>query len=185
MNSVISSILVASFYDNKSVNAVVKQDAKKEQRLKLLIEYSIFMGENFGRLYLTDDNKACAILLDPLKKKITLKAILWDIKLAFKVVGIFNVLSVLRREQVLKSHYPKHNYIHLWFIGVDVKHQGQGLGSKMLKQIIADYADKDIFLETSTERNFSFYEKYGFTMEKNLINEVGYNLKMYLHAAKD
>ncbi len=184
MNSIVSKILVESFYNNKSVNAVVQQDAKKEQRLKLLMEYSIFMGEKFGKIYLTEDNKSCAILLDPLKKKTTLRALFWDIKLAFKVIGIFNVLGVLRREQVLKSYYPKHNYMHLWFIGVDVKYQGQRLGSKILKQIISDYSGKDIFLETSTERNFLFYEKHGFKMEKNLKKEIGYNLQMYLHSKK-
>lgn len=182
--SIINEILFESFYDNKSVNFVVRQDSKKDERLKILMDYSIFMGNNFGKVYLTNDQKACAIVLDPLKKKTTLKAVLWDIKLAFSVIGINNIKKVMARENVLKKHHPKTPFIHLWYIGVRNEAQGKGLGSKLLQQIINDYPKKDIYLETSTERNFSFYKKHGFELVNDLVKDLGYHLHMYIYKQK-
>jgi ribosomal protein S18 acetylase RimI-like enzyme len=184
MKGIVSEILFESFFDNKSVNFVVKQDHKKDKRLKTLIEYSIFMGENFGKIYLSDDKKACAIVLDPAKKKTTLKGILWDIKLAFGVIGISNVGKVMARESVLKKYHPKTPFMHLWYIGVKNEEHSKGLGSKLLQQIINDNPDKDIYLETSTERNFPFYKKHGFELVDDLVNELGYHLHMYIHKLK-
>lgn len=142
MKNIVNEILLESFYDNKSVNFVVKQDGKKDERLKILMDYSIFMGENFGKIYLTVDNKACAIVLDPVKKKTTLKGIIWDIKLAFSVIGLGNVSKVMSRESILKKYHPKTPFMHLWYIGVKNKEQSKGLGSKLLQEIINDYPDK-------------------------------------------
>jgi ribosomal protein S18 acetylase RimI-like enzyme len=43
--------------------------------------------------------------------------------------------------------------------------QGKGEGKKLMKEIIEEYREKKqaICLETSTERNISFYEKLGFS----------------------
>jgi len=184
MKDIVSEILLESFYDNKSVNFVAKQDEKKNERLKILMDYSIFMGENFGKIYLTKDKKACAIVLDPEKKKTTLKGILWDIKLAFGVIGVKNIGKVMGRESILKKYHPKTPFMHLWYIGVKNDEQSKGLGSKLLQQIIKDNPDKDIYLETSTERNFPFYKNHGFELVDDLVKDLGYHLHMYIHKTK-
>lgn len=180
----LNEILFESFYDNKSINFVVKQDDIKDKRFNLLLDYSIFMGKNFGKIYLTDDKKACAIILDPSKKKTNLKTIIWDIKLALKVIGVGNVVKVMSRERTLKKYHPKTPFIHLWYIGVRNEEQSKGLGSILLQQIINDFPDKDIYLETSTERNFPFYKKHDFELVDDLIKDLGYHLHMYLHKSK-
>ena len=53
---------------------------------------------------------------------------------------------------------------YLWFIGVDPVVQNEGIGSKLLQEII-DYSNvnnRSVYLETSTIRNLSWYEKFGF-----------------------
>ncbi|MFM9500732.1 GNAT family N-acetyltransferase, partial [Streptomyces galilaeus] len=53
---------------------------------------------------------------------------------------------------------------YLWFIGVDPVAQSQGVGSKLLQDII-DYSNSNnrpIYLETSTVKNLPWYEKFGF-----------------------
>jgi len=81
---IVKEILVASFQENKSVIDIVKQDAKKKERLKLLIDYSIFMGENFGKIYLNSTKTACAIIINSEKKKTTLASILWKLNSSHK-----------------------------------------------------------------------------------------------------
>ena len=175
-------ILFDSFYDNKSVNFVVKQDEKKDKRIRVLLNYSYDLGGKFGQVYLTEDNNVCAILVNPAKNKTTLKTILWDLKLVLKCIGLKNVLKVMKRESHIKKHHPKTDFTHLWYIGVCKKHQGLGLGTQLMKTIIADNENKDlpIYLETSMRQNFPFYENLGFE-NKGEIKDGDYVLRMYMH----
>ncbi|MGV3609650.1 MAG: GNAT family N-acetyltransferase [Fluviicola sp.] len=178
---IVTEILYKSFLENKSVNFVVKQDHKRELRIKKLMEYSYFQGTQFGRVYVSKDQKACAIVLIPSKKKTTLKSILWDLKLVFGCMGVSNVKKVLKREGEIKRHHPDFPFLHLWYIGVDPPFQGRAKGTEMMARIIHDAKELNlpIYLETSTERNFPFYEKLGFKLISE-INNLGYPLKMYL-----
>jgi ribosomal protein S18 acetylase RimI-like enzyme len=178
---IVIDILHKSFMDNKSVNFVVKQGRKREERIRKLMEYSYFKGKNFGQIYLSKDEKACAIILDPSKQKTTLKSVLWDLKLVFGCMGFSNVKKVLRRESEIKKHHPNFPFLHLWYIGVDPAEQGRAKGTELMARIIHNAREKGlpIYLETSTERNFPFYEKLGFKMISELDN-LGYPLKMYL-----
>ena len=174
------SILHSTFYNNKSVNFVLKQDQKKDKRLRTLLEYSYFHGEEFGEIILTEDKSTCAIIVDPSRKKTTLKSIFWNIKIGFQCIGFFNLKKVLRREAILNKLHPKCPYIYLWYVGVDEKHQGKGKGTVLINQITEKYKreNRPVYLQTSTERNFAFYEKLGFT--KIAEPDVGYPLKLYL-----
>tara|TARA_B110001469_G_C9640179_1_gene321825 strand:- start:2435 stop:2860 length:426 start_codon:yes stop_codon:yes gene_type:complete len=139
------------------------------------------MGEQFGEIILTSDDSSCAILIDPSKKKTTLKTISWDLRLMIQSIGLFRVGNILKREKVLKNNYPNIPFIHLWYIGVNSDNQGKGVGTKLMQKIIDKYKNEGlpICLETSTKRNFGFYENLGFK-EISEINEIGYSIKMYL-----
>ena len=53
------------------------------------------------------------------------------------------------------------------------------MGAKLLLEIIAKREGKPIYLVTSTEQNFSFYENNGFKKVANLGKEMGYRLHIY------
>jgi ribosomal protein S18 acetylase RimI-like enzyme len=182
--SSVKEILVESFQENKSVQDVVKQDSRKEERLKVLIDYSIFMGENFGKIYLNKEKTASAIIINSKKKKSTFSSLFWNIKLAFSVIGFSNAIRVLKRANLISNFYPDTEYIYLWFIGVKTSDQGKGAGTELLAEIIKDSGSRPIYLETSTVRNFPFYEKYGFKRVINFKRLVGYDLHMYRYQAK-
>ena len=56
-------ILTASFNDNQSVNYIIKQDNKRLERIKGLMEYSFDVCILFGDIFLSDDKKGCALLI--------------------------------------------------------------------------------------------------------------------------
>lgn len=56
----IVDILTRSFIDNKSVNYIIKQDEKKEQRIKGLMKYSFDICNLFGDVFISDDKNGCA-----------------------------------------------------------------------------------------------------------------------------
>jgi len=65
----IVDILTKSFETNQSVNYIVKQDSKRLSRIRSLMDYSFEVCHSFGDVFLSDDNKACALVLYPDKKR--------------------------------------------------------------------------------------------------------------------
>lgn len=172
----VTDILIRSFVDNKSVNYIIKQDKKREQRLKYLMEYSFDICNLFGDVFVSDDRKGCALVVVPDRKKVTVKSILLDIKIVFSVTGLSNITKAIRRESAIKKIHPDTLLYYLWFIGVEPSQQGNGIGSKLLNEIIQKglSENRTICLETSTLENIPWYEKHGFKTYQEL--DFGYKL---------
>jgi hypothetical protein len=169
-------ILSKSFDTNKSVNYIVKQDAKRLRRIRALMDYSFEVCYSFGEVFFSDDKKSCALVLFPDHKRTTFKSILLDIKLIFSCVGISNIFKALSRESKIKKLQPKETMYYLWFIGVKPEYQHTGIGMKLLDEIIyhSDSMERPIYLETSTDSNLPWYKKFGFEIYNEL--DLGYKL---------
>jgi GNAT superfamily N-acetyltransferase len=174
--NLVIDILTKSFDTNQSVNYIAKQDGKRVKRISALMDYSFEVCYMFGDVFLSDDRKACALILYPDKKKTTLKSILLDIKLIFSCIGVENIKKALARESKIKQLQPKELMYYLWFIGVDPEYQNEGIGSILLDEVIKDskYKQRPIYLETSTLKNLPWYKKYGFQIYNEL--ELSYKL---------
>lgn len=172
----IVDILADSFDHNKSVNYIVMQDKKRKQRINRLMEYSFEVCNSFGKVLLSENKKACALIVFPDKKRVTVKFTLWDIKLITNCIGIKNINRVLHREKKVKSLQPKELLYYLWFIGVSPEEQNKGNGSALLNEIIRDAEEENrtLCLETSTEKNIPWYQKFGFKIYNEM--DIGYRL---------
>jgi ribosomal protein S18 acetylase RimI-like enzyme len=163
-------ILSESFDANKSVNYVVKQDDRRRDRIRGLMEYSFNVCNAFGEVWLSDDDRACALILFPDKKKTTLSSIWWDAKLAISVIGLERVGQVLGRESKIKAFHPKEPFAYLWFVGVMPTSQNKKIGSLLLNELLLRYtkASRPVYLETSVDRNLPWYKKHGFEIFETL-----------------
>ena len=175
----IVDILSAAFDENKSVNYVVKQDQHRASRIRLLMEYSFEQCWRAGRVLLSKDRKACALVLFPDQKKTSLNSIWWDLKLVFGCMGLSNTWKAFKREKLIQAHHPNSQSIYyLWFIGTDPTAQGGGIGSKLLDELLVDSREKNrsIYLETSTLKNVPWYKKHGGEIYADL--DFGYTLHL-------
>ncbi len=172
----ILDILASSFEENKSVNYIIKQDGKRVDRIRNLMDYSFEVCYRFGDVFLSDDRKGCALIVFPNKKKTTLKSILLDIKLVFSCIGLFNVKKAMDRELKIKKLHPEEAMYYLWFIGVDPNEQNKGIGSSLLMDVIkqGELKNRSIYLETSTIKNIPWYKKFGFKIYNEL--DLGYKI---------
>ncbi len=170
------AILTASFKDNKSVNYIVLQDKIKSLRVERLMAYAFEVCMLFGKVYLSDDKNACALLLYPELKKTTIKTIWLDLKVAFGVIGMMHIKKALLRERQSKARDEHTPMAYLWFLGADPKVQGTGVGKKLMIEMMEKEAanGRRVYLETSTLVNIPWYEKLGFEVYKKL--DVGYEL---------
>jgi ribosomal protein S18 acetylase RimI-like enzyme len=164
------NILVNSFDDNKSVNYIIKQDKKRVQRIRALMEYSFDICHLFGDVFLTDDKNGCALIVLPDKKKLSFKSIILDAKLVINSMGLSNTKKAMYRESKIKKEHPKDLIYYLWFIGVEPNEQNKGIGSLLLEYVINEglALKRKICLETSTMKNIPWYKKHGFSIYKEL-----------------
>ncbi len=172
----IVDIISDSFDENKSTNFVVKQDIKRKKRLRGLIEYSVLQGEAFGKIFMSNDKNGACIVLFPRSKKMTIQALIWNVRLIFKVIGLNNLFKVIKKEKLLKKNHPKTPFYHLWYIGVDPNFQDKGIGSKLLQEVLEFCNDRPIYLETSVVANLDWYARYGF----KIINVLNFDYKLYV-----
>jgi ribosomal protein S18 acetylase RimI-like enzyme len=171
-------ILCDAFDGNKSINYIAKQDSKRRERIRSLIEYSFDIAQQFGEVFLSEDKKACALMLYPEKKKTTLGLILLDLKLVFTCIGISRIGKIMEKEKKTKVNHPVSLILHLWFLGVAPSAQGLGRGKKLLAEIINKSAElkRPVYLETSMIENLDFYKKMGF----EIYSEIDISYRIYL-----
>jgi ribosomal protein S18 acetylase RimI-like enzyme len=174
----IIEILAPAFATNKSVNYIVKQDEHRVERIRGLMDYSFNMCNEFGEVWISADNLACALVIFNDKQRTSLRSLWWDLRLAISVIGLSRVNAIMRREKLIKSNHPKEPIAYLLFLGVDTRHQGSGAGSALLREIINRYdgMNRPVYLETSMERNLPFYRKQGF----EIFSEIQLSYRLYL-----
>jgi ribosomal protein S18 acetylase RimI-like enzyme len=176
--TLVIDLLTKAFETNKSVNYTVKQDHKRIERIKRLMAYSFDVCSLFGSVYLSEDKKACALILFPETKKTTWNTILLDARLALQVIGLTRIKRVLNRESRIHQGYPPQEPIlYLWFLAVDPAFQGQGKGKALLNEIIHEStrSNRSLYLETSMPDNVPFYQKNGF----EVYNQLAFDHTLY------
>lgn len=173
----IINILVESFKGNKSVDFVVGKSTKGRE---VLMEYSLENCLENGEVFVSDSGNSCALIKFSDQKRKPLKLWVWDLKLALQGIGIPKISKVLKRESTIEEAQPKEPFLYVWFIGVDSNSQGKGEGTSLLNSIIDIAKEKKlpVCLETSTERNFKWYEDLGFSVY-NTSNQFGFLFNFY------
>jgi ribosomal protein S18 acetylase RimI-like enzyme len=171
-------ILCDAFDANKSINYIVKQDGQRKERIRRLMEYSYAMAQQFGEVLLSEDKKACALILYPERKRITPGVVLRDVLLLFSVIGISRIGKVMEKENKTKANHPVGPILHLWFLGVAPSAQGRGAGKKLLGRILHKSTElhRPVYLETSMTENLGFYKKMGF----EVYNKIDISYTIYL-----
>lgn len=168
--SVVVEILTEAFDTNITVNYIVKQDKKRVQRIKALMNYAFDMCQQYGHIYLSKDENACALVVYPHKRKFSFQTLYHEIKLCWTVFGLGSVIKILQHESIVRKNYPVKELCHLLFLGVKKDEARQGLGTQILRQVIESHKaiSLPVYIETSMKENVPFYERNGFEVYKEL-----------------
>ena len=170
------NILTQAFDTNKNVNSIIRQDHRRQERIRGLMAYSFEICRRFGEVFLSEDKRACALVIYPDRKKTTFDSVWLDIKLAFGCLGLSMVRRVLNREARIKKLHPQQSISYLWFLGVDLAFQHQGLGKALLREVMeqSNVQQRPVYLATSMVSNVPWYQKAGFEVYHEL--DLGYTL---------
>ncbi len=160
-----------AIHDNNSINFIVKQDEKRSERIKALMEFLVDDSLDFGEVLLSDKRNACILIKYPHTAKTTF-AVMWrHVKLAFKCIGLTNVPKVLKRQAAIKKHHVKEAYIHPVIMGATSEVRGFGYGARLIKQLFEDREEETILpviIETTTDENLKMYQRFGFKLFKEV-----------------
>lgn len=69
-----------------------------------------------------------------------------------------------RADHEMRRCHPRGPHHYLWFLGVEPRYQGRGLGSELVRSLTAraDAGGDACYLETDVERNVGLYQGHGF-----------------------
>lgn len=92
-----------------------------------------------------------------------------------------SLLRALRTQLQVESLHPKEpKHWYLAYLGVRGDAQGQGVGSALLREVLADADASGVpaYLESSNERNLTLYQRHGFKIVGEL-KALGYGPTIY------
>ncbi|HVI43267.1 MAG TPA: hypothetical protein VM802_00290 [Chitinophaga sp.] len=118
--SIVVDILAESYDDNETINETILPSKRKE-RLRGLMEYSIEAALTAGKVCLSDDRQAVALILFPDHSRPVLRSIYLDIQLLFRITGWRRALKALSREKMQLRNYVPINTCTISGIWVYVK----------------------------------------------------------------
>jgi ribosomal protein S18 acetylase RimI-like enzyme len=125
-------------------------------------------GLLYGVIHTTPSVAGVACWLTPGNTKVTLwrtfRAGLPFAVMRFKqdtlrrCMDVISYMDDLHKRTVTRLHW------YLWVLGVSPAHQGQGIGGKLLRPVLAQADESSVpcYLETQTEWNVAFYQRRGF-----------------------
>ena len=161
----IIDVLTEAFDANPSVNWVIKNDAKRKKRIRVLSEYAYKTCKARDGVYLSSNKQGVALCYNYFCKKEGIADYWNQLILAINAIGLSRIGEVLKRESYIKKHRDnKGDFLYFWFFGVSDKGRGSD-AAKTLKDDVFRSADEQqlpIYLETSVAKNKRVYERYGF-----------------------
>jgi ribosomal protein S18 acetylase RimI-like enzyme len=165
-----AAVLTDAFVDEAGLNYWLRQDATKDrQRRKFFDAVVREMLHPKREIWVATNGEAitgAAVWLGPGLKAFDFP---WWRELFYTPLFLSIAGSAgLKRAQDLGARlnacHPSVPHAHLQFLGVSSSAQGQGIGSAMLKEMLAplDASGMVGYLEASTERNVALYARHGF-----------------------
>lgn len=170
--SVIVDILTKAYDHNETINETILQGSIRSYRLRKLMEFSIFVCTEFGKVYLSDNKQSVALVLFPDLRRTTIKTIWWDIQFLFTISGFSRSLKALSREKAVSKTHPAGKIYHLWYLGTNPSEAGKGFGGDLIKELIVDAQsnNRTLCVESRIEENTKWYKKFGFSVYDELIH---------------
>ncbi|MBG48204.1 MAG: GNAT family N-acetyltransferase [Pseudozobellia sp.] len=175
-------ILVDAFepiHDDSSINFVVKQDEKRKERMRILMEYLFDKSLRTGVVCISDNKASCLLLTYSNRDKFTFGKLFSTLRLAFKCIGIGRVTKVLERQKIIQRNYPKTPYIRPMIFAVKQEFKGGVTAPRLILQVYEAFRETKlpVIVDAANENNVKLYQKFGL---KIFNTEEGLGFPIYL-----
>ncbi len=156
--------LARTFFDDPVTSHIFSNPARREAGLRAYFRTQMRADYlPFGGCYTTDGSVGSAIWAPAGKPLLTgLRGILTMLPVLPYVAT--KLATTLRLLTLVESMHPHEPHWYLATLGVAVGRQGQGVGSALMRPVLAhcDAEGMPCYLESSKARNVPFYRRHGF-----------------------
>lgn len=156
-------ILADSFSNDPILNWVIPHPPLYPDFFRIIVR-DVYLPR--GIVHREQDNRGAALWLPPgeqfeMPPRIELVNMIGKLLLR---KGPQPLWRIHRQGAIFSRHHPKEPHFYLQFIGCRLAHQGQGVGSALLKQgtRLCDEHNMPAYLESSNELNVPLYQRHGF-----------------------
>ena len=158
------AVLARAFHDDPVFACIFPDERRRRARLPLMFEtWMERIHLPHDECWTTDDLAGAALWDPPGTWRIRF---LGQLALAPRIVRVFGTraLVALKILDALQARHPSAPHAYLSVLGADPSRQGQGVGTRLMTPMLArcDREAMPAYLESSNEKNLSFYRRHGF-----------------------
>lgn len=164
-----AEVLARAFQEDLLYTYVIPDADERKRILPHFFEFRVCYGILYGEVYAVSRNfEGVAVWIPSENAHMTQERIFRAGGFSLYLKAGSEVMSRLNSVGAYVSSTHRHHasfpHWHLSPMGVAPSFQGQGYGGAMLKAMLArlDREEVPCFLETQSERNVTFYQRYGF-----------------------
>ena len=169
--SLVVEILLEAFEplrEDNSINFVVKQDAKRKQRMQVLMEYLFDKAMRTGAVFLSNNRASCLLISYAHRDTFSFKKMSSTLNLVFKCIEVRRVQKVLKRQNIVQRNYPDGNYIRPMIFAVKNEYKGTTTAAKLILEVFRDFRNNQlpVIVDTASEKHVELYKKFGLKIYK-------------------
>lgn len=171
-----SVVLSKAFQNDPILCWQIPEANKRLIKANYIFTLKLRVGIKYGEVYGTSENlEGIAIWYAP--RNVNYPYLNYLIKGGFKLPFKFGIKIAKKMTFIkavndsIRNIYMNVPYWYFGLIGVHPKFRGQGFASKLMKPMLSyiDHQSLPIYLETTLERNLSFFEYFGFEKLEEII----------------
>lgn len=171
----VTGMLVRAFHDDPVANFMFPGPRRREMGLRSF--FSAQLRRQYvplGHVYLTEDLSGAAIWGPPDRERHGVRELLQLLPTAPFLFG-WHTVQALQLMFRVEALHPTEPHWYLFSIGTVPEHQGQGVGSALLRSMLdqVDERGEPAYLESSKERNVPLYARFGFEVIDELPSRSG------------
>jgi ribosomal protein S18 acetylase RimI-like enzyme len=162
-------VLARAFDADPVVNYLLRQDKKRAFAFETAFDVGFCqLTLPFGETWIESDGRGAALWTPPGRwSEWNLVTSLYRL---MRAIGFRRLLRILPAIERVQRGHPRQSHYYLFALGVDPAHQGRGIGSALLHEVLArcDAEAAAAYLEASTPKNARLYERHGFRVTEEL-----------------
>lgn len=163
-------VLVRAFDADPMANYLIRQDRHRARGFELAFSTLLrHMTMPHGETWVADGG--VALWTPPGAWEVTMLRTLAMGPSLIRATGLANVLKNGRAMGEVQKRHPRAPHFYLFAIGVDPDHQGRGIGSALLREVLVRCDEQRVgaYLEASTPANQRLYARHGFKVTEELL----------------
>lgn len=158
-------LLVRAFVADPFIDWVVRPAAARDEATRRFFAGSLrYLVMPSDEVWATENLEAVALWTPPDAFKVGALVQARFLRETVRMLGLRNAISRMAGFNEIERHSPSTPHYYLFFLGVEPARQGEGLGSRMLRHMLArcDAERMPAYLEATHPGLVPFYERHGY-----------------------